>query len=222
MKGVGPVVEAPRLVCADDPIDEAGALLADAVEVVDRSRGATRLAIPGGSALAALGAARRRLGDAWSRVLLTWVDERCVALAHEESNRGAAYRAGFLGRSPLRRGSFRSSSTASGVKKPRPGWSPVSGRSSKAPSTCCSWEWAGTDTWRRSFRAGRRRPARAWPWWHRVPSRRRNASRSPARCSSPPAARFWSRRVKRSAKLLTGSWRGTRRCRRRGFPVSSW
>ena len=90
------MVEEPRLVCAGDPIDAAGLLLADAVGAVDRARGATRLAIPGGSALAALGATRRRLGDAWSRVLLTWVDERCVPLAHEESNRGAAYRAGYL------------------------------------------------------------------------------------------------------------------------------
>ena len=91
------MVEAPRLVCAGDPIEATGALLADAVEAVDRVRGAARLAIPGGSALAALGAARRRLGDAWSRVLLTWVDERCVPLVHEDSNRGTAYRAGFLG-----------------------------------------------------------------------------------------------------------------------------
>ncbi len=98
------MVEAPRLVCAEDPIDEAGALLADGVEALDRSRGAARLAVPGGSALAALGAARRRIGDAWSRVLLTWVDERCVPLAHADSNRGAAYRAGILGgeRAPAR------------------------------------------------------------------------------------------------------------------------
>jgi 6-phosphogluconolactonase len=103
-KGVSPLVEAARLVCAEDPIEQAGALLADAVGEVDRSRGATRLAIPGGSALAALGAAHRRLGDTWSRVLLTWVDERCVPLAHEASNRGAAYRAGFIGaqRAPAR------------------------------------------------------------------------------------------------------------------------
>lgn len=98
------MAEAPRLVCADDPVEAAGALLADAVRAVDRARGATRLAIPGGSALAALGAAQRRLADAWSRVILTWVDERCVPPAHEDSNRGAAYRAGFLGaqRAPAR------------------------------------------------------------------------------------------------------------------------
>ena len=96
--------EVPRLVCADDPIDAAGALLADAVRTVDRARGAARLAIPGGSALAALGAAQGRLGDAWSRVFLTWVDERCVPFERGESNRGAAYRAGFLGaqRAPAR------------------------------------------------------------------------------------------------------------------------
>jgi 6-phosphogluconolactonase len=101
---MGPVVEAPRLVCAGDPIEAAGALLVEAVRTVDGSRGTTRLAIPGGSALAALGPARRQLGDTWTRVLLTWVDERCVPLAHEESNRGSAYRAGFLGaqRAPAR------------------------------------------------------------------------------------------------------------------------
>lgn len=98
------MVEAPRLVRAGDPADSAGALLADAVRAVDRARGATRLAIPGGSALAALGAAQGRLGDAWGRVLLTWVDERCVPLVHKQSNRGGAYRAGFLGaqRAPAR------------------------------------------------------------------------------------------------------------------------
>jgi 6-phosphogluconolactonase len=96
-KGVDPVAETPQLVCSDDPVDAAGRLLADAVLAVDRARGAARLAIPGGSALAALGTARRRLGETWSRVRLTWVDERCVPFAHEESNRGAAYRAGLLG-----------------------------------------------------------------------------------------------------------------------------
>jgi 6-phosphogluconolactonase len=103
-KGEGQGLEAPRLVRAGDPVESAGALLADGVLAVDRERGATRLAIPGGSALPALAAAQRRLGDAWRRVLLTWVDERCVPLAHRESNRGAAYRAGLLGadRAPRR------------------------------------------------------------------------------------------------------------------------
>jgi 6-phosphogluconolactonase len=88
--------EAPRLVRATDPLEVAAGLLADAVGELDRVRGAARLAIPGGSVLAALGPARKRLGKAWARVLLTWVDERCVPFAHAESNRGAAYRAGYL------------------------------------------------------------------------------------------------------------------------------
>jgi 6-phosphogluconolactonase len=81
---------------ATDPIEAAAGLLVDAVEELDRVRGVARLAIPGGSALAALGPARKRLGGAWARVLLTWVDERCVPFEHAESNRGAAYRAGCL------------------------------------------------------------------------------------------------------------------------------
>ena len=80
-----------------DPAGTAGFLLADAVTAVDRARGAPRLAIPGGSALAALGAAQERLGERWSHVRLTWVDERCVPFEDAESNRGAAYRAGWLG-----------------------------------------------------------------------------------------------------------------------------
>lgn len=55
-----------------------------------------RLAIPGGSALEALPGVRRRLGDAWQRVALTWVDERCVAVSSPESNRGAAARMGLV------------------------------------------------------------------------------------------------------------------------------
>ena len=55
-----------------------------------------RLAIPGGSAVAALGPTRTKLGQAWAQVRLTWVDERCVPLADAESNRGSAYRAGAL------------------------------------------------------------------------------------------------------------------------------
>jgi 6-phosphogluconolactonase len=91
------VNEAPRFVRADDPVGIAGVLLADAVAAVDAARGAARLAIPGGSALAALGVAQERLAAIWPRVRLTWVDERCVPFAHAESNRGSAYRAGWLG-----------------------------------------------------------------------------------------------------------------------------
>ena len=89
--------EAPRVLRAADPVAAAGSRLADAVLAADRAGGAARLAIPGGSALPALGVARTQLGTIWPRLCLTWVDERCVPVAHAESNRGAAYRAGWLG-----------------------------------------------------------------------------------------------------------------------------
>ncbi len=80
----------------DDPVAAAGACLAAALAEVDRAGGAARLAIPGGSALAALRPAREKLGPAWPRVRLTWVDERCVSFEHADSNRGEAYRRGAL------------------------------------------------------------------------------------------------------------------------------
>jgi 6-phosphogluconolactonase len=76
-----------------DPIGHAGALIADALST------ATRLAIPGGYALAALGEAKRRVSPAvFRRTLVTWVDERCVPFDHAGSNRGLAHREGFLDR----------------------------------------------------------------------------------------------------------------------------
>jgi 6-phosphogluconolactonase len=90
------VAERVRVLCAADPVPRAAALLARAVAAVDRRRGRARLAVPGGSAVAALGPARRALASAWSRACLTWVDERCVPAADAASNRGAAYRCGAL------------------------------------------------------------------------------------------------------------------------------
>lgn len=87
------MAEGLRVVRSDDPAIAASELLALAIS---RVPDAPRLAIPGGSAVAALGLARQRLGRAWARVRLTWVDERCVPLADTESNRGSAYRAGAL------------------------------------------------------------------------------------------------------------------------------
>jgi 6-phosphogluconolactonase len=82
---------------AADPAAAAAALLIPLLEAVDRQRGRVRLAVAGGSAAAVLGALRRGLqGGVWSRLLLTWVDERCVAWADPQSNRGAAYRDGQL------------------------------------------------------------------------------------------------------------------------------
>lgn len=76
--------------------EAAGRLLADAIEAAVEGTGACRLAIPGGSALAALPFARARLSSlSWSRVRLTWVDERCVPVGDPQSNRGAFVRLGL-------------------------------------------------------------------------------------------------------------------------------
>jgi len=90
-------VARPSFVLAPDPAAAAAALLLPLLERLDRERGGARLAVAGGSALAALGALRRGLGPGvWGRLRLTWVDERCVPWADPESNRGAALRAGQL------------------------------------------------------------------------------------------------------------------------------
>ena len=68
-----------------------------ALLAADARAGRSRLAIPGGSAAAAMRAVLAGLPDAVRRRLcLTWVDERCVPLADADSNRGAAARAGLL------------------------------------------------------------------------------------------------------------------------------
>jgi 6-phosphogluconolactonase len=90
------MAELPSLVCTGDAAASGAALVVEALRAVDSQRGRARLAIPGGSALGALRGVRAQLGAVWSRVRLTWVDERCVPLADAESNRGAAYRAGAL------------------------------------------------------------------------------------------------------------------------------
>lgn len=83
----------PCVVTIGDPLARAGALLADAIATVCAQRGFIRLAIPGGSALGAVRAARPLVRDSiWARLRLTWVDERCVALDDARSNRGRAYR----------------------------------------------------------------------------------------------------------------------------------
>jgi len=76
--------------------ERAGTVLASALRAVLQERQTVRLAIPGGSALRAATVARAVLGRDWSRVALTWVDERCVPEVAEDSNRGAARRAGLL------------------------------------------------------------------------------------------------------------------------------
>jgi 6-phosphogluconolactonase len=82
---------------AGDPPAAAAVLLISLLERIDLQRGAARLAVAGGSAAAALGALRRGLrAGVWDRLLLTWVDERCVPFADPQSNRGGAYRDGQL------------------------------------------------------------------------------------------------------------------------------
>jgi 6-phosphogluconolactonase len=87
------VAEAVRIVRSDAPAIAASELLVEAISGLPK---APRLAIPGGSAAAAIGPARERLGRAWADVCLTWVDERCVPFSDAGSNRGSAYRTGAL------------------------------------------------------------------------------------------------------------------------------
>lgn len=88
------------VVVTQDPIGEAAALLADALHRVLAQQDTARLAIPGGSALAAAPAAQARVGEDWSRIALTWTDERCVAKTDPASNWGEAERLGLCGRDP--------------------------------------------------------------------------------------------------------------------------
>lgn len=88
-----------RVLRVEDPLGECAEALARAVMEADRKRGRARLVIPGGSAMACVGPARRAMGrEVWSRLALTWSDERCVRFDDPESSRGAAYRAGHLDR----------------------------------------------------------------------------------------------------------------------------
>ncbi len=86
----------PQLAIGPDPVDEAARRAAVALRDVLARGGRPRLAVPGGSAAAALGRVRRDLAKTWARVRLTWVDERCVSPLDADSNRGGAHRAGHL------------------------------------------------------------------------------------------------------------------------------
>lgn len=87
-----------ELVVAADAIERAGELLARALKEAALRESRPRLAIPGGSAVRALAPARAWIGGLWSRLRLTWVDERWVPFADADSNRGAAHRLGLLDR----------------------------------------------------------------------------------------------------------------------------
>ncbi|MGF1464998.1 MAG: 6-phosphogluconolactonase [Sandaracinaceae bacterium] len=85
-----------RVVRSDVPVESAAAALTEALRATLREREHPRLAIPGGSAAQAVGLVRSALGPEWSRLALTWVDERCVPFDHRASNRGQAHRDGHL------------------------------------------------------------------------------------------------------------------------------
>ena len=81
-----------HLLPADAPLHAAAELVRAALEGLP----APRLAVSGGSAAAVLGLVRQALGPRWGQVRLTWVDERQVPFLDPASNRGEAYRQGFL------------------------------------------------------------------------------------------------------------------------------
>lgn len=85
----------PELIVAGDPFERGAEMLVAWIPALARDREEIRLAIPGGSALEAVARAVPRLGELWSRVALTWVDERCVPVRDPDSNRGAAMRRGI-------------------------------------------------------------------------------------------------------------------------------
>lgn len=87
--------EALRWETTAEPLAAAAELLAHALA---SSGDAPRLAVAGGSAAGALAPLRRLLTPAeWRRLRVTWVDERRVPSHDPASNRGAAYRHGWLG-----------------------------------------------------------------------------------------------------------------------------
>jgi 6-phosphogluconolactonase len=78
-------------IVASDPFAAAAGFVASALERVAAERGRVRLAVPGGSAAATVAQAAGLLeerGFDFARVLLTWVDERCVPASSPDSNRG--------------------------------------------------------------------------------------------------------------------------------------
>ncbi len=81
------------LTVSEDPVAAASAQLAGHLRARLERAEHVRLAVAGGSALAALGPALEVLGEDCARLRLTWVDERCVPVADDASNRGATHRA---------------------------------------------------------------------------------------------------------------------------------
>ena len=82
----------PVLVVDRDPVARA---VAEVVALL-QPLSVPRLAIPGGSAAAAVKPIREALGSHWLQVLLTYTDERCVPFDSPDSTRGELYRSGAL------------------------------------------------------------------------------------------------------------------------------
>jgi 6-phosphogluconolactonase len=75
-------------------VETAAAMVSEALFAPGSRR---RLGVAGGSVMKAIGLIRSMLGSSrWPQVLLTWVDERLVPEASNDSNRGAAYLAAAL------------------------------------------------------------------------------------------------------------------------------
>ncbi|HIF92514.1 MAG: 6-phosphogluconolactonase [Myxococcales bacterium] len=86
-----------ELIVSSDPVSRAAEILTEALSNLALEKEIIRLAIPGGSALDVAARSRAALGERWSRIALTWVDERCVPEDDRDSNRGAAARLGLVG-----------------------------------------------------------------------------------------------------------------------------
>ena len=74
------------------PLETAAGLIARALRHVE----SPRIAIPGGSAAAALPHLREQMAAQWERTTLTFADERCVPVEHPDSNHGLARNTGAL------------------------------------------------------------------------------------------------------------------------------
>lgn len=87
-----------------DPVGRAAEVAVDRLRESIVARNSARFAVSGGSSSKVTGLVREKLSaEEWGKVRLTWIDERCVSFDDPESNRGQAYRAGFLSadRKPL-------------------------------------------------------------------------------------------------------------------------
>lgn len=91
------MADALSLTTSTHALRDAAAWLATAIERTLRAKPVALVAIPGGSAAAVVGEARKNLASSLlSRVRWTWVDERCVPVSDPESNRGVAHRKNWI------------------------------------------------------------------------------------------------------------------------------